>query len=60
LGSVSLTKIEFSSGCGDAGFTAQWWDNAATAGSAQVITVGNAMIGGIDATLRGGGAHDEP
>jgi hypothetical protein len=52
-------KIEFTTGCGDAGFTAQWWENAATVSSAKVITVGNAMIGGIDAMLRGGGAHDE-
>jgi hypothetical protein len=45
-------KIEFSTGCGDAGFISQWWDGAATVSSAKVITVGNAMIGGIDATLR--------
>jgi hypothetical protein len=53
-------KIEFSTGCGDAGFTTQWWDNAASASSATVITIGNAMIGGIDAALRPGAAHDGP
>ncbi len=45
-------RIEFSTGCGDAGFAGQWWDNVASASSATVITIGNAMIGGIDATLR--------
>jgi hypothetical protein len=45
-------KIEFSTGCGDAGFATQWWDNAGSATSAKVITVGSATITGINATLK--------
>jgi hypothetical protein len=44
-------KIEFSTGCGDTGFATQGWDNATSAASAKVITVGKVTIGGIDATL---------
>jgi hypothetical protein len=43
-------KIKFSSGCGDRGFRAQWWDQAASARTARVITIRNATVGGIDAT----------
>jgi hypothetical protein len=45
-------KIEFSAGCGNSGFTTQWWDNATSARSASVISVGFRTIRGIDATLR--------
>jgi len=45
-------KIEFHTGCGDHGFTTQWWDNAGSARSAKVITVRFTTITGIDATLR--------
>lgn len=45
-------KVEFSTGCGDAGFTTLWWPGAASATTAQVISVGNATISKIDATLR--------
>jgi len=45
-------KVEFSAGCGDAGFANQWWPGAASAKTAQVITVSNATITKIDATLR--------
>lgn len=45
-------KVEFSSGCGASGFVTQWWDNAGSARSAKVITVGFAPITGISATLR--------
>ena len=45
-------KIEFTTGCGDNGFATQWWPRAASAKSAQVITVSNETITGIDATLR--------
>jgi hypothetical protein len=45
-------KIEFQAGCGDRGFATQWWDNAGSARSAKVITVGFMSISGIDATLR--------
>lgn len=45
-------KIEFSTGCGASGFATQWWNNAGSATSAKVITVGFATITGVDATLR--------
>jgi len=45
-------KIEFSTGCGDTGFAAQWWDNATSAKSADTVTVGSATITRINATLR--------
>jgi hypothetical protein len=45
-------KIEFSTGCGGTKYATQWWDNAASAKSARVITVGFATITRIDATLR--------
>lgn len=45
-------KVEFSSGCGASGFATQWWDNAGSAKSAKVITVGFTPITGISATLR--------
>ena len=44
-------QIEFSTGCGDTGFATQWWDAAASSGSARVITVDSATISGISATL---------
>jgi hypothetical protein len=45
-------KVRFSTGCGDSGFNTQWWQNAASAATATVITVsaGNAVTG-IDAAL---------
>ncbi len=45
-------KIEFSVGCGDSGFATQWWNNASSAKSASVVTVGFKTVTGIDATLR--------
>lgn len=45
-------KIRFSSGCGDRGFRPQWWEQAASARTARVITIRNATVSGIDATLR--------
>jgi protocatechuate 3,4-dioxygenase beta subunit len=45
-------KIEFGSGCGGRRFANQWWDNAGSAKSAKVITVGFAMVTGINATVR--------
>ncbi len=45
-------KIEFSTGCGAAGFATQWWPGATSAKAAQVITVRNTTITGINATLR--------
>jgi protocatechuate 3,4-dioxygenase beta subunit len=45
-------KVEFSTGCGDTGFATLWWPGAASAKTAQVITVSNATITKIDATLR--------
>lgn len=45
-------KIEFTVGCGDSGFATQWWNNASSAKSASVITVGFETVPGIDATLR--------
>ncbi|HYK33764.1 MAG TPA: carboxypeptidase-like regulatory domain-containing protein [Streptosporangiaceae bacterium] len=45
-------KVEFTAGCGDSGFATQWWDNAGSATSAKVITVGFASITGINANLR--------
>lgn len=44
-------KIEFTSGCGGARYATQWWDNAGSARSAKVITVGFTTIAGIDATV---------
>ena len=45
-------KVEFTDGCGDSGFATQWWDNAGSATSAKVITVGFAPVTGISANLR--------
>ncbi len=45
-------KVRFSTGCGATGFTTQWWHDAASAGSAQAITVRYAIVSGIDVTLR--------
>jgi hypothetical protein len=44
-------KIEFSTGCGDAGFATQWWNDATSAKSATVVTVGPASITTLNATL---------
>jgi hypothetical protein len=45
--------VEFSTGCGDSGFTTQWWNDAASASSASAITVSaTATVTGIDATLQ--------
>jgi hypothetical protein len=45
-------KVRFSVGCGDTGFADQWWNGAATAATATVITVSaSATVPGIDATL---------
>ena len=46
-------KVKFAVGCGDSGFRTQWWDAAASAAAATVITVGAGATGqGIDASLR--------
>ena len=46
-------KVKFSTGCGDSGFTTQWWKNADSAAAATVITVGaGAVVTGIDAALK--------
>ena len=45
--------VEFSVGCGDTGFRAQWWDDAKSAAKATVITVSaGTTIAGINAALR--------
>ncbi len=45
-------KIEFTTGCGDSGFTTQWWDGVSTATSATVVTVPpGADVTGIGAIL---------
>lgn len=45
--------VEFSTGCGDSGFTTQWWNDAASASSASAVTVSaTATVTGIDATLQ--------
>lgn len=46
-------QVEFTAGCGDSGFQTQWWDNAGSAASATVVTVGaGATVTGIDAALK--------
>jgi hypothetical protein len=46
-------KVKLAAGCGDSGFRTQWWDAAASAAAATVITVGaGATVQGIDASLR--------
>jgi len=44
-------QIEFSSGCGDSGFATQWWNQATSAKTAKVITVGYVPITAVNATL---------
>jgi hypothetical protein len=45
-------KVRFSVGCGDTGFTDQWWHDAASAATATVVAVSpSATVSGIDATL---------
>jgi hypothetical protein len=45
--------VEFSTGCGDSGFTTQWWNDASSASSATVVTVpATATVTAIDATLQ--------
>jgi hypothetical protein len=47
--------VQFSSGCGAAGFTAQWRDDALSAATATVLSVrANAVRTGIDAALSNG------
>ena len=42
--------MKFSTGCGDAGFKTQWWQDASSAATATVIKVGaSATVTGIDA-----------
>ncbi len=44
--------VEFSSGCGAAGYATQWWHHAPSAAKATVITVrANAISKGIDAMM---------
>jgi protocatechuate 3,4-dioxygenase beta subunit len=45
-------KIEFTTGCGDKGYATQWWDDAGSPSSAEVITVRFATSAGISAVLR--------
>jgi len=45
--------VEFSTGCGDSGFTTQWWNDAASQSSASAVSVSAAAtVTGIDATLQ--------
>jgi hypothetical protein len=45
--------VEFSTGCGDSGFTTQWWNDAASQSSASAVSVSaTATVTGIDATLQ--------
>ena len=45
--------VEFSTGCGDSGFTTQWWNDAASQSSATAVSVSAAAtVTGIDATLQ--------
>jgi len=43
-------KVRFSAGCGNSGFTTQWWQDASSRASATVS--GGAVVSGIDAALR--------
>ncbi len=46
-------RVEFSSGCGAAGYVTQWWRNAASAKTAAVVTVtAGSTVTGIGAALR--------
>jgi hypothetical protein len=46
-------RVEFSSGCGAAGYVTQWWKNASSAAAATIITVAaDARVTGISAALR--------
>lgn len=46
-------RVEFSSGCGAAGYATQWWKNASSAATATIITVtADATVTGISAALR--------
>jgi hypothetical protein len=46
-------RVEFSSGCGAAGYTTQWWKNASSAAGATIIKVpADATVTGISAALR--------
>ena len=45
-------KIEFTVGCGNKGYATQWWHDAPSRRSAQVITVSFATIAAINAVLR--------
>jgi hypothetical protein len=46
-------QVEFSTGCGDTGFRAQWWKDAISAASATTITVSaDTTTTGINAKLR--------
>jgi hypothetical protein len=46
-------QVRFSTGCGDSGFTTQWWDNASSAQTATSVTVpATATVTGINAALQ--------
>jgi Carboxypeptidase regulatory-like domain len=46
-------RVEFFSGCGAVGYVTQWWRNAASAGTATIVTVTAAStVTGISAALR--------
>jgi len=46
-------RVEFSSGCGAAGYATQWWKNASSAAAATVITVAaDTTVTGISAAMR--------
>lgn len=48
-------RVEFRSGCGAAGYAAQWWRRASSARTAAIITVAaGSTVTGISATLRRG------
>jgi Carboxypeptidase regulatory-like domain len=47
--------VQFSSGCGAVGYAAQWWEDAASAATATVLSVqANTVSTGIDAALSTG------
>jgi hypothetical protein len=47
-------RVEFQAGCGQAGVTTQWWQDASSSAAAQIVTVSpGATLSGIDAVMTG-------
>ena len=47
-------RVEFQAGCGQAGVTTQWWQDAASSAAARIVTVSpGATVSGIDAVMAG-------